>query len=235
MNHSPAISPLCCWRALLCWVAISLWGLSLLPGQVQAEPPEIRQYEAEQLATSAEDEAFQYGLQPLPPSQKRKQSEAETPKTIPMGQVLKFLLYALVGLVLIGLAAYIISRTMGKNARLVSTAGIPDLEETDIREVNFPDLLQHAISQRAYRNAVRLLFLDGLKQLTEANLIHWKANKTNHDYQAELRGHPLSEDFRQLTRAYEYVWYGNLLLSQEQFAQIHQRFTHFLQQLPPGS
>ncbi|MEM7658807.1 MAG: DUF4129 domain-containing protein [Bacteroidota bacterium] len=216
----------------ICWLVASPAGYAQSP----VAETEIREYRADQLEAYQQDEAFQYGIQPLPPGQKkRKEQQITPPKRVQWGQILKYLIYFVVGAALLGLAGYIISRTMGKGSKFVSTAGIPDLAETDIREVPFQNLLQQAISQGAYRNAVRLLFLENLKHLTEAELIHWKQNKTNYDYQAELQGNPLAEDFRQLILAYEYVWYGNLQLSPDQFAQIHQRFSQFQQQVPSAS
>jgi len=110
---------------------------------------------------------------------------------------------------------------------------IPDLVEQDIREVDLQHLLQAAIQAGEYRPAVRLLFLESLKQMTEKEWINWKPNKTNHDYQREMAEHPQAEEFHQLTFAYEYIWYGNFSVDASQFERLRRRFEAFHQQISP--
>ena len=63
-----------------------------------------------------------------------------------------------------------------------------------------------------YRLALRLGYLQLLKLLSDQNLIRWQPDKTNHAYLAELPGEHLRAPFRELTRQFEYVWYGELPL-----------------------
>jgi hypothetical protein len=69
-------------------------------------------------------------------------------------------------------------------------------------------LLKQALSEENYRQAVRLKYLKILKKLMDKQLIHWRAEKTNSDYINELPKGPLKLQFGQLTRAYNYIWYG---------------------------
>jgi hypothetical protein len=50
--------------------------------------------------------------------------------------------------------------------------------------------------------------------LSDRGLINWQADKTNHAYLAELPPTGVMRaDFRELTRQFEFVWYGELALS----------------------
>jgi hypothetical protein len=83
-----------------------------------------------------------------------------------------------------------------------------DAQSEDIHALDFQTLLREAEASGNYRLAVRLGYLEVLKQLTDQGLIRWQPDKTNHDYLYELPAGPLATAFRELTRQFDYVWYG---------------------------
>ncbi|GAB2768189.1 hypothetical protein GCM10027175_01250 [Hymenobacter latericoloratus] len=83
-----------------------------------------------------------------------------------------------------------------------------DTETEDLHALDLETQLTEAEQQRNYRLAVRLGYLSVLRQLSDKGLIRWQPDKTNHDYLYELPTGPLPEAFRELTRQFEYVWYG---------------------------
>lgn len=83
-----------------------------------------------------------------------------------------------------------------------------DTETEDLHALDLDALLTQAEDARNYRLAVRLGYLRVLRQLSDRGLIRWQPDKTNHDYLYELPAGPLPEAFRELTRQFEYVWYG---------------------------
>lgn len=102
-------------------------------------------------------------------------------------------------------------------------SGFTEIDE-DIHEMNFDTLIDEAVSVANYRRAVRLLYLRSLKELTDRGAIEWKRNKTNHDYLLELRDSPLRVPFADATWLFEYVWYGNLPVSEPVFRNIRETF-----------
>ena len=91
----------------------------------------------------------------------------------------------------------------------------------NIHEVDFPARLAEAEAAGNFRLAVRLGYLQLLKQLADGGFIDWQLNKTNRAYLAELPADgPLRAGFREITRQFEYVWYGELGLSAGQYAQV---------------
>ena len=101
------------------------------------------------------------------------------------------------------------------------------LEEDNIYAINFSEAIQVAINERNFRLATRLLYLQSLRKLADAELITWKINKTNDVYLHELASSSYHESFGFLTKAYEYAWYGEMPLDEALFKNIHQQFLIF--------
>jgi Domain of unknown function (DUF4129) len=97
----------------------------------------------------------------------------------------------------------------------------------DIYAINFNEAIQKAIADKQYRFAVRLLYLKSLRGLADKELINWKINKTNYQYLSELESAAAHQPFKSLTRAYEYIWYGELPINESQFNELHKQFIHF--------
>ena len=97
----------------------------------------------------------------------------------------------------------------------------------NIHAIDFDTSIDEAISQRNYRLAVRLLYLQTLKRLTDAGNIHYKPDKTNRQYVYELVNSPLQAGFEGLTRQFEFVWYGDFPVDEGRFGTIREQFQVF--------
>lgn len=85
--------------------------------------------------------------------------------------------------------------------------------EDTIYGVDFSGGIADAISRRDYREAVRLLYLQTLKRLSDAERIDWQLYKTPTQYLNEVR----LPAFRQLTNHFLRVRYGNFEATEELF------------------
>lgn len=85
--------------------------------------------------------------------------------------------------------------------------------EDTIYGVDFSKGIADAISRRDYREAVRLLYLQTLKRLSDAERIDWQLYKTPTQYLNEVR----LPAFRQLTNHFLRVRYGNFEATEELF------------------
>lgn len=85
------------------------------------------------------------------------------------------------------------------------------VEEDTIYGVDFPGGIADALSRQDYREAVRLLYLQTLKQLSDAERIDWQLYKTPTQYIYEVR----LPAFRQLTNQFLRVRYGNFEATEE--------------------
>lgn len=99
----------------------------------------------------------------------------------------------------------------------------------NIHEIDFDAAVEEAVTKRNFRLAVRLLYLQTLKRLTDAGRINYKPDKTNRQYVYELANSPLQADFETLTRQFEFIWYGDFPVDESRFGQLHQQFRQFNQ------
>jgi hypothetical protein len=136
-----------------------------------------------------------------------------------------------------GVIAYVILKLTQTNLKgLFSRSpqqSAPAYESADenIHELDFDRLIEEAISQQHYSRAIRLYYLQSLKQLTDRRLIDWRINKTNHDYLYELSrsqpGSPVVPAFSRLTSLFEYICYGNFAVGASYFEEVRGSFQQF--------
>lgn len=145
-----------------------------------------------------------------------------------LGQILQVLaiIAAIAGI------AYGIYRTMNApRNRQIARDGVEitlDNVEQYIHESDIERFLREALATGNYPLAVRLYYLQIIKQLSASGAIRWSREKTNRDYLRETRTHRLAAEFRATTRIYERVWYGNQPLDATAFQQIEPEFKKLL-------
>ncbi len=128
---------------------------------------------------------------------------------------------------------YLVMKLLGMDAvsvfsRKSRTVDIAFTEHTEnIHAIDFATELQKAIETGNYRLAVRLLYLDCLKKLSDSGLIRWQPAKTNAAYVAELNEGTVQKAFKRLTRQFEYIWYGDFGINRQHFTQLHEAFQQF--------
>jgi len=95
----------------------------------------------------------------------------------------------------------------------------------NIHEMDFDTLIREATERNEYRLATRLIFLYALKILSDKQLIDFKPGKTNHDYVEELQKGDLKTGLNELSFYFDYAWYGNFSINENQFQKVKQTFT----------
>lgn len=83
------------------------------------------------------------------------------------------------------------------------------VEGDTIYGVDFQKEIDSAISRKDYREAVRLLYLQTLKYLSDTGKIDWQLYKTPTEYIYEIKSDALKTPFRELTNRFLRVRYGN--------------------------
>jgi hypothetical protein len=86
--------------------------------------------------------------------------------------------------------------------------------------VNFEELLSDALARNNYNLAVRYLYLILLRRLNTLKLISYKPGKTNIEYISEINNPNIVSLFKTITRNYEYAWYGQFPLDQNDYRTI---------------
>ncbi|MEY3442222.1 MAG: hypothetical protein RLZZ519_503 [Bacteroidota bacterium] len=233
-------------------LAVLLLGIMPSTKAFVAVPPpqndyQERGFDQDKLKEYRENAKYQYHRdKPEPPKRKAKPREKrkyvdtqpvyrDSPRTDFSG-ALKGVFWVLI----IGAAIFVLFQLLKINfkgllkkksdkAKVVKETEIP--VEEDITKMEFEDLLQQAVDAGRYRVAVRLLYLRTLRQLTDQGLIHWKPEKTNHDYLRELTDKRLRPGFSDVTLIFEYIWYGEFPVNKDDFNLARASFIQFEQSL----
>jgi hypothetical protein len=132
----------------------------------------------------------------------------------------------------IGAIIFVIFKLAGVDFKLLSgkskTVEVPyDESLENIHEISFDDEIGNTLQNGNYRLAVRLLYLQTLKHLSDKGIIDWLPNKTNLAYVNEVQKETGYGDFVNLTYQFEYIWYGDFNIDKVAFGQIQQSFQQF--------
>lgn len=96
--------------------------------------------------------------------------------------------------------------------------------DEDIHATNFSEEIELAANQHDYRKAVRLIYLNALKMLTDEKVVDYQPYKTNFDYKYEIQENNCRELFGQLSYFFEYIWYGNFVAHEQQYHEMKSIF-----------
>jgi hypothetical protein len=150
--------------------------------------------------------------------------------TLFSGPVPKFifvgLLLALLVFVLWKILAERLSNKMIPDEEILSS--VEDIQDiAKVPESELERLLREALEKEDYREAIRIYYVSILHSLADKKLIHWKKEKTNHEYLHELAPTRHAHVFKELTQLYERVWYGDRMLLAPEYSGIGPRFKSF--------
>ena len=133
----------------------------------------------------------------------------------------------------IALLLYAVLRMMGMEKAMLWVKGDKgnmrafDLMSENIHEIDFDTEIAAAEVDGRYRDATRLHYLQSLRLLSTKGIIQWARNKTNIDYTRDMKGTPMADGFGDVTRIFEYVWYGELPISAVEYRKVSERFADF--------
>lgn len=105
------------------------------------------------------------------------------------------------------------------------------ISEEEIDEMNLDELKEKALKNSDFHAATRFVYLMTLKLLHQKELINWKIEKTNIDYERELGDHPVIPLFNKLTTFYEFVEYGDFEIDQNGYSKVDHLFSKLREQL----
>lgn len=140
----------------------------------------------------------------------------------------RYLLYVIVAVLLI----YALYRLLSEqNMLLFSKKSIrkkrKENQELDNHAPGLDELLKKAEKDQDFREAVRLQYLSVLFLLRDKSLVEYHPEWTNSAYLKMLRKHPSFTAFRNLTRIYDFVYYGGFETDAGKYRQIQQEFSIF--------
>lgn len=141
-------------------------------------------------------------------------------------EIITYIFYFLIGAVVI----YFIIRFVGSEgfskvlSKDAKATGVVNLEDAHIEEIDLEAFIKESLVQGNYRNALRYQYLNVLKTLSTRSIIDWDFQKTNADYYREIQSQHLKEQFKDVSRIYDYVWYGEFPIEQTSYEEAMKQF-----------
>lgn len=161
------------------------------------------------------------------PVQKKK---ANSMNQFLQGDTFRYLIYTF----MIAVLLFVLFKVIAENKLhlfyrkpVKASAVITDETPEDIYDESLDEKLQKALKAGEYRMAIRFAYLKSLKLLDAKQMIHYHADTTNAEYVRSLKQTLPGNQFAALTRVYEYTWYGNFPVSDQQFETVIREFNHF--------
>lgn len=140
-------------------------------------------------------------------------------------------------LVLVGIAlvAVIIVLLIGlikqpRNQTLPATKP-RELSYENIEDADLERDLKDTLIDSNYKDAIRIRYLMVLQLLNKHRMIIWRKEKTNGHYIREMFGKAEYEIFRSLTIQFDRVWYGEIVITEKEYAGMIPVFDQIQQQI----
>jgi len=155
--------------------------------------------------------------------------------TLTLSPILSFTLIALLIVAFVYLVYIIITEggtgIFKSSSKKIAATDISDITISDLQKLDMQHLIIAAEKEEDYRLAIRYYNLWTLKSLNNKNHIKLEEDKTNEDYQRELKVEALRKPFSYISYIYSYVWYGEFSLSSVQYEKAKTNFVEFLKRL----
>lgn len=199
------------------------------------QPVQARPVDRKQVAQMQKDEDFWY-INTVPEKAKAPVAQ-KIPEPRKDPEWLRNLLWVLV---VGGFVVLIVWFLMASGVQLFRKSppvvARPEEEEEytteNLFDIDYERALKRATADQNYRLAIRLMYLQTLKELALRNIIQYRQERTNSDYLMQLFTTSYYKDFFRLTRNFEYAWYGQFAVSPALFEQIRNEFATFKQRMP---
>jgi hypothetical protein len=140
---------------------------------------------------------------------------------------LKYLSYAIVIAAIVFLIYRLILYAYAPDNRKLKTNQfqLNETEEEPTIESDLESLLDGALRERNFREAIRIHYLLAIRKLNENKIVVYTIDKTNFEYVSEVGGHPAFTLFRDLTINFEKIWFGDVPADEQKFNSYQINYT----------
>jgi uncharacterized membrane protein SpoIIM required for sporulation len=141
----------------------------------------------------------------------------------------RIILFVLAAGVIVFVLYLIVKRNLSsRNKELKKKVYSLEEAEENLHEADLEALLDSFLKKGNHSAVVRMYFLILLRDLHEAELISWKKDKTNREYILEMSDTPHAAEFVSLTAIYEWVYFGELPITNGDFNMVQARFRQLI-------
>lgn len=178
-------------------------------------------------------EAFDY-------TEKSKPKTMENRNSFPWAGLLEgiiILIYIIIGLGVIIGVHILVSILLGKEGIWLINRKSDDKtvfygdDLQQVADIDFKTLIQQALETNDFRLAIRYQYLFLLQKMSSKSIIELHKDKTNSDYQYEIKDTTLRQSFGYLSYIYDYAWYGEFDVSRPDYDQAQKAFDETLLKL----
>ena len=167
----------------------------------------------------------------------KKKEKPEKPRnldpSIPKFELGNILLYIGISVLFILLIVLLVKTDViqlgRRNVKLRTTYDAENPDELVLSELEKE--LQAAALENNYNRCLRYEFLILLESLQTLGLIRWHKYTTNGEYLNQIITYKEYKRIRDLTRVYEYYWYGEHVLSLENYNKLVVIFNHLKEEM----
>ena len=146
--------------------------------------------------------------------------------------IMKIIAFFIIGFVIFMIVKIFINKeggwVFGTSSKKIN---VSELVEENIHTINFKQLIQKSKNEKEFRISIRYYYLWFLKTLSDKDIIEWDIEKTNSDYFYEINNYDLKMEFKQLSYIYEYCWYGDFALNENDFSKAENSFLKAIKSL----
>jgi hypothetical protein len=148
-------------------------------------------------------------------------SEPPTLKPFELSSGVVTSILIILGVLILIFVLYLIFRNRAnRNKRIQTVLQSEAWDPTEISKTELELKLEEAFEKGDYRTCVRIYFTFILKELISSGKIRWKKEYTNYDYLAQMADDAEAETFSKIVSIYDLVWYGEFLLSKEEYLEV---------------
>jgi hypothetical protein len=147
---------------------------------------------------------------------KREPEKNEEPGFLARLLTSDFVRFVFWGIIAFGCLALIYFILLSLNVNLFGKRTETGAEETtadteaDFFSRDYEGDIARALHAGDHRAAIRLRYLQLLKELSDRNIIQYRHERPNGVYVSQLLGTPYYNAFFRVTRTFEYAWYGEM-------------------------
>lgn len=197
---------------------------------------QLRNFDHEKVAAFKENKQFDYDKKSFSISDWFKQFFSSADRDIQIDNQslwLKIIGWVFVALIFIGIIVFIITVSLDtKLSGFISGKGYKakldyDIQDIDIHGIAFETEILNAEKNGNYTAALRFRYLQIIKSLEDKHFIVWKLNKTNYQYWRELEKTGFQDQFKSITKVFEYSWYGQYEIDQKKYSFYREMMANF--------
>ena len=110
--------------------------------------------------------------------------------------------------------------------------GIPEnFTAENIADTDVSSLIAAAERNNDFRLAIRYYYILVLKELSLKDFIKLEEDKTNAEYFNEIQSEKFSENFAYTSYLYNYIWYGEFLINNQEYSKAKDHFIHLIKKI----